>query len=199
MKTASFGKALLLAAVALGLFACDGGKPQPTFETTDITGVEWGRDFRLVDHTGTRRSVADFRGKAVLMFFGYANCPDMCPIALAKMAQAVEQLGDDGKRVQGLFVTLDPARDTSSVLASYVTAFHPSFLGLREAPENIAATAKEFKVFHAAQETKDQGAYMVDRSAAMFAFDPKGRLRLYMNAETPVDAIVNDVKTLLEE
>ncbi|MGH8696817.1 MAG: SCO family protein, partial [Burkholderiales bacterium] len=131
------------------LAACDASTPPASkFHATDITGVDWARGFELTDPTGQRRTLADFRGKVVLVFFGFTNCPDACPTAMAEMAQVVDRLGPDGARVQALFITVDPERDTADVLAKYVPAFHPSFIGLRGSPEDIARTAKEFKVYY---------------------------------------------------
>ena len=122
-----------LAIAPLLLIAACGERPDGTaspFTSTEITSVEWGRDFHLTDHNGQARSLADFRGKAVMLFFGFTHCPDVCPTTLADMARVIEALGPDGARVKGLFVTVDPERDTPQVLAKYVGAFHPSLLGL---------------------------------------------------------------------
>ena len=184
-----------LVALALVLSSC-ARKPE-RFLATDITGVDWGRDFRLTDHTGMPRTLADFRGKAVMLFFGYTHCPDQCPTTLAKMARAVDRLGEDGKRAQGLFVTLDPRRDTQDVLAQYVPAFHPGFIGLRGSEAEVAQTAQDFKVFFASQRPDASGSYTVDHLTAIFVFDLQGRLRLYMKGDSDVDAIVHDLKLLL--
>jgi protein SCO1/2 len=181
------------------LTGCDRREPEAKFETTDITGVDWGRDFHLVDPSGAPRSLADYRGKVVIMFFGYTNCPDECPLNLAKMAQAVDRLGPDGQRVQGLFVTVDPARDTPAVLAKYVPAFHPAFVGLSADAATIEATAKDFKIYFAAEKPDDAGRYMVAHNGAIFVFDSDGRLRLLMHNTTPIDAMVHDLKLLLRE
>jgi protein SCO1/2 len=183
----------------LVLAACGREDARHKFQSTDITGVEWGQDFHLTDHTGKARSLADFRGKVVMMFFGYSHCPDMCPMTLAKMAQAVERLGDDGKRVQGLFVTVDPARDTPAVLGQYVPAFHPAFLGLYSNAETIAKAAKDFKVFYAAQPPNKYGFYTMDHNSGIFVFDAGGRLRLYVSADAAVGVVVHDLKVLLNE
>ena len=184
---------------ALLLAACGQSEPKEKFQATDITGVAWGRDFHLVDHTGTPRSLADYRGKVVTLFFGYTNCPDECPATLAKMAQAVDRLGADGQRVQGVFVTVDPARDTSAVLANYVPAFHPTFFGLSADEATTAATAKEFKVFSEAQKADASGFYTVDHGSGIFVFDTQGRLRVFIGARVGVDAMVHDLKLLLNE
>jgi len=184
-----------LVALALVLSSC--AREPERFLATDITGVDWGRDFRLTDHTGTPRTLADFRGKAVMLFFGYTHCPDQCPTTLAKMARAVDRLGEDDKRVQGLFATLDPKRDTQDVLAQYVPAFHPGFIGLRGSEAEVAQTAQDFKVFFASQRPDASGSYTVDHLTAIFVFDLQGRLRLYMKGDSDVDAIVHDLKLLL--
>lgn len=198
---------VLTLGLALGMVAY---RTQPAskavFKSTDIADVQWGRDFELVDHHGQRRTLADFRGKVVMVFFGYTNCPDVCPTALAEMAQVVQRLGADGKRVQVLFITTDPARDTAERLAKYVSAFHPSFLGLRGTPEQTAQLAKDFKVYYQADEPKpddhaghgnDDRQYMVQHSSGIFVFDPAGKLRLYISATNrSVDDMIHDVKLL---
>lgn len=181
-------------------------KSELEFKGTDITGAEWARGFELTDHSGRRRTLADFKGKVVLLFFGYTNCPDACPTALAEIAQVVYQLGAD--RVQGLFVTVDPKRDTAERLAAYVPAFHPSMLGLRGSPEEVAKAAKAFKIYYRAQDPdsgshsepgKEHSSYMVDHSTGIYVFDKEGRARLYFSANgRTVDAMVNDVKLLLK-
>ncbi|MEO8186246.1 MAG: SCO family protein [Burkholderiaceae bacterium] len=194
-------RATLVVALALLLPACGERTSGPVspFKSTDITGVEWGRDFHLTDHNGTPRSLADFKGKAVMLFFGYVHCPDVCPITLADMAQVVGKLGTDGQRVQGLFVTVDPMRDTPQVLAQYVPAFHPSFLGLYADERTTADLARDFKIFYAAQTADAQGNYTVDHSGAIYAFDPHGRLRLLMTSGRTVDTMAADVRLLLNE
>jgi protein SCO1/2 len=198
-------RSLLVFGLAAALAGCGAPEEPPAkFNATDITGPEWARGFDLPDHTGKRRTLADFRGKAVLVFFGYTSCPDACPTALAEMAQVVDRLGPDGARVQGLFVTVDPGRDTPERLARYVTAFHPSFLGRRGAPEEVEQTAKEFKVYFRRAEqassghSHDDGGYMVDHTTAIFVFDPQGRVRLFVSQNgRSVDAMVGDVRRLL--
>jgi protein SCO1 len=193
-------KALVaITAAVLGLTGCGEQEARQRFQSTDITAVDWGKDFDLTDHTGRQRRLGDFRGKVTMLFFGFTHCPDMCPLTLAKMAQAVERLGDDGKQVQGLFVTLDPKRDTPELLARYVPSFYPTFLGLYGSDERIAATAKEFKVFYALQPPDEHGFYTVDHQTAIFVFDSAGRLRLYMSGETTVSVIAHDLKALLAE
>lgn len=196
-------KRLAILVVGATLAACH-EPPQSvkTFHATDITGVDWARDFQLTDHTGRLRSLSDFRGKVVLVFFGFTHCPDACPTALAEMAQVVDRLGSDGARVQGIFITVDPERDTPEVLAQYVPAFHPSFIGLRGSADEIERTTKEFKVYYRANKS-GQGAdsknYLVDHTSAIFVLDPRGKARLYVSANgRTVDRVVDDVKRLLE-
>lgn len=189
--------ALTLAAALL--VACgQPAPPQPVFASTDISGVPWGRDLQLADHQGRPRKLADFHGKAVMLFFGFTHCPDVCPTALSDMARVRAQLGAEGQRVQGLFVTVDPKRDTPQLLAQYVPAFDPSFLGLRGDEKATAAAAAEFKVFFAPQKPDARGNYTIDHSGAIFVFDPQGRLRLLMRPGMGVDAMAADIAKLLK-
>jgi protein SCO1/2 len=167
--------------------------------STDITGVSWGRDFQLTDHTGKPRSLADFRGKVVMLFFGYTHCPDQCPTTMAEMAGVRGKLGENGRRVQGLFVTVDPARDTPQVLAQYVSAFDPTFLGLYGDESTTSALAREFKFYYSGQKADAHGNYSVDHGSTIYVFDPTGRLRLLMNPGMSIDAMASDVGLLLKE
>lgn len=196
--TARLTGALLLAAF---LAACtpSGPPPAPVFTATDITGVPWGHDLQLTDHLGRPRKLSDFRGKAVMLFFGYTHCPDVCPTALSEMARVRAQLGADAARVQGLFVTLDPQRDTPQLLSQYVPAFDPSFLGLRGDEQTTTAAAADFKVFSQKQKADARGDYTVDHSGVMFVFDPHGRLRLLMRPGMGVDAVTADIRQLLKD
>lgn len=184
-----------LLALALTLPSC--AREAEGFQATDITGVDWGRSFSLTDHTGRPRTLGDFRGQAVLLFFGYTHCPDTCPATMAKMARAVDRLGDDGKRVQGLFVTLDPSRDTEEALGRYVRGFHPSFIGLHGSEAEVARMATDFKLFFTRNAPDAPGSYLVDHQAAIFAFDPQGRLRLYFRDNTGPGVIAHDLRLLL--
>ena len=169
----------------------------PTFKSTDISGSDWGKDFVLSDPQGQARRLADFKGKAVVVFFGYTQCPDVCPTTLLSMREVLNRLGNDAGRVQVVFITLDPARDTSQVLAEYVTAFHPSFVGLRGDEATIAAVARDFKVFYAKQAGSTAGTYSIDHSTGSYAYDPDGRLRLLIrHGETP-DNVASDLRLLL--
>jgi len=184
----------LLAALALG--ACDGEAPK--FRSTDITGADYGKSLALTDHQGRPRRLEDFRGKAVVLFFGFTHCPDVCPTTLADMAQVMRQLGPLADRVQVLFVTVDPERDTQAGLAEYVPAFDSRFLGLRGDAEATHAAAREFKVYYEKRPGKTPGEYTIDHSAQTYVFDPQGRLRLFVRHERIAEDLAPDLRTLLQ-
>lgn len=181
--------------LALGLAACGPQKPQ--FNNTDITGADYGRALQLADQTGKVRTLADFKGSATLVFFGYTQCPDVCPTTLAEMKSVKSLLGEDGKRFQVLFVTVDPERDTAELLGQYMAAFDPTFLGLRGDAEATAKVAKDFKVFYQKVPGSTPDSYSMDHSAGSYIFDPQGRLRLYVRHGQPADKIAADIKLLL--
>lgn len=190
-------------AAILPLVGCKGEPGKPSFRNTDVTGAAFGQDFALVDHTGRPRRLADFAGKVVVVFFGFTQCPDVCPTTLAEMAEVRKALGADGERVQVIFVTLDPERDTPALLAQYVPAFDASFLGLRGSPEETAATAKAFKVFFQKVPGRTPGSYTIDHTAGSYVFDTRGRLRLFVkhhppgSGKTGNDALLHDLRLLL--
>lgn len=195
-------RGLLLSAVLLSsLLGCD--RPQPpaspavVFKATDITGAPWGQDFRLTDHNGQTRALADFRGKLVAIFFGYTHCPDVCPTTLSDFALAMREMGEDGKRVQVLFVTVDPERDTPELLARYVPSFNTGFLGLYTDPDSLAALAKDFKVVYQKNTTSGSKNYLIDHSAGTYVYDTAGRLRLLIPYGAGPRDIAQDLKTLL--
>lgn len=183
------------AAAATLLAACADSKPQ--FKSIDLTGADYAKDFQLPDAEGRTRSLQDFRGKAVVVFFGFTQCPDVCPTTLTELAQAKKLLGPDGERVQGVFVTVDPARDTPEVLKAYMANFDPGFVALRGSPEQLEAVAKDFKVYYKKVEGKTPTSYTMEHSAASFVFDPQGRLRLYTRYGSGVQALADDLKLLL--
>ena len=184
----------LLPFIAALLAACGGS---PHFVSTDITGADFGRSFALTDHTGQLRHLADFKGKAVVIFFGYTQCPDVCPTTMSAMAEAMKLLGEDAKRVQVLFVTLDPERDTQALLAAYVPQFDPSFIGLYADLPTTAATAKEFKVYYQKQAGRTPQTYSIDHSASDYVYDPEGRLRLLVKHDETPQNIAADLRQLL--
>jgi protein SCO1 len=191
-----FLPALVAALLTLCLAAC--GPATPKFEGSDVTGVDFGRDFRLNDPTGAPKTLADFRGKVVVLFFGYTQCPDFCPTTLSELAAAMKQLGPDAARVQVLFVSIDPERDTPALLARYVPAFYPSFLGLSGDAAATAATAKEFKIIYQKQPGPTPGTYTMDHSAGTYLFDPRGRLRVYESYGQGPAAFARDIGELLK-
>jgi protein SCO1/2 len=187
--------ALLSAAAAGGLAAC--GEKKPQFSGIDLTGADYAKDFNLPDTEGKPRSLKDFAGKVVVVFFGYTQCPDVCPTTLAEIAQAKQILGGDGAKVQGVFITVDPERDTPQVLKGYVANFGSDFVALRPSPDQLAGVAKDFKVYFKKVEGKAPGTYTMDHTAASFVYDAQGRLRLYTRYGIGPQALAGDLKQLL--
>ena len=187
---------LCMLVLLLALGACQQGKPD--FRATDITGAGFGQDFALTDHNGKPRALADFRGRVVVMFFGFTHCPDVCPTTLAELAVAVKKLGSDGDKVQVLLVTVDPERDTPQVLSQYVTAFDPRFLALRGTAEETARVAKEFKILYQKVAGARPDSYTMDHSAGTYIFDTQGRLRLYVSYGQGPEVFAHDIALLLK-
>lgn len=186
---------LLLLLVALSISSC--GERAVTFLSTDISGADFGKDFHLTDHNGKARALADFRGSVVAMFFGYTQCPDVCPTSMTAMAEVMKQLGPDAQRVQVLFVTVDPERDTPPMLAQYVPQFHPSFLGLYGDAPATQQVAKDFKVFYEKRPGQTPTAYTIDHTAGTYLFDPQSRLRLFVKHGEHPDRVAADIRLLL--
>jgi protein SCO1/2 len=193
--TPSFLRHLFVVLAVAALAACSSGGP--TFKASDVTGSSFGHDFALKDPSGKERTLEDFRGKAVVVFFGYTQCPDVCPTTLATLATAMKELGPDADRVQVLFVTVDPERDTPELLAKYVPSFDPRFLGLWGDAAATARTAKEFKVIYQKVPGATPGSYTMDHSAGSYVFDPKGRLRLFVSNGQGPDVFAHDLRELL--
>jgi protein SCO1/2 len=188
---------LLVLAVAV-LAACSRQESAaPAFQSIDITGAAYAQRLELPDASGRPRSLADFKGKVAIVFFGYAQCPDVCPTALAEIAELKQRLGADGASVAPVFVTVDPERDTPDVLKAYVGSFGADFVALRGTLEQTQAAAKEFKVFFAKVPGKSEGGYTMDHTAGMFVFDRKGQVRLFVRYGAGVEPLVADVKALL--
>jgi len=186
--------AVILATLLLA--AC--GKLQPAaFHGVDITGSDWGRDFALLDHNSQPRRLADFRGKVVVLSFGYTRCPDICPTTLSALAETMKILGPEADRVQVLFVTIDPERDTPELLAAFVPWFDARFVGLWGDAVATAALAKDFKVFYQKQETGSAAGYAMDHTAGNYVFDPQGRLRLFERHNETPSAVAGDLRRLL--
>jgi protein SCO1/2 len=198
-RTFAFGSLGGVAGLAL-LGGCDrvtGAGAKPTFHFTDITGAEFARRLELPDADGRPRSLADWKGKVTVVFFGYTQCPDVCPTTMAELARVRTLLGADGDRLQTVFVTIDPERDTPEVLKAYVANFGPGVVALRGNAEQTAAAAKEFKVFYAKVPGKTPGSYTMDHSAASFVFDPTGRVRLFVPYGGDPTILAADIKQLV--
>jgi protein SCO1/2 len=184
---------LLLAALLAGCSSPDA----PKFRSTDITGADFGKELALTGHDGKPRTLADFRGKAVVLFFGFTHCPDVCPTTLADAAGAMKKLGKDAERVQVVMVTVDPERDTPEVLSKYVPAFDPRFLGLYGDAAATQRAAKEFKIFYEKRKAGD--SYSVDHSGQSYVIDPQGRLRLFVRHDRIAQDLAEDLRVLLRE
>ena len=187
-----------LAAAAGSLVACDAGKGgKAAFRSIDITGAEYARELKLPDADGRPRSLDEFKGKVALVFFGYTQCPDVCPTTLGEIATIRKSLGADGQRVQPIFVTVDPERDTPEILKAYMASFGDDCIALRGNEEQIRAAAKHFKVFYSKVPGKTAESYTVDHTAGTYVFDTQGRIRLFARHGTPADALGADIRALL--
>ncbi len=190
-------KRLLVLLAAAVLAACS---PKPVaFNATDITGGSFDPSFELTDHTGARRTLEDFRGKVVTVFFGFTQCPDVCPGTLIEMKEVMALLGEDADRVQTLFITVDPERDTPEVLAAYVPAFDPRFLGLYGEPDEIARVARGYRVFYEKVPGSSPENYQINHTAASYVIDPQGELRLFVKHGSGAEALAHDIRLLLEQ
>jgi protein SCO1 len=194
---------MLVTALATGLLGgCDrlgGAAQKPSFKAVDITGAEYARELSLTDADGKRRQLSEFKGKVTLVFFGYTQCPDVCPTTLAELAAVKRDLGADGQRVQGVFVSVDPERDTPEILKAYMASFGPDFVALRGTPEETATAAKNFKVFYAKSPGKTEGSYTMDHTAGTYVFDAEGKVRLFVRYGSAAEALRHDLKLLLEQ
>ena len=190
----------LTVAFMLTAVGCKQSESNPeTYSATDVAGANFAKDFSLTDHNGQHRTLADFKGKVVILFFGYIQCPDICSNTLSELAAVMQRLGAKADGVQVLFVTLDPERDTPSIMSKFVSSFNPKFLGLYASPAQIAETAKEFKLFYQKQPGKSKQNYTLDHSSGTYIYDASGKLRLYASYELGVDALVADIQLLLME
>lgn len=188
--------ALGLGAVLGGLMACADDKP--AFRGVDITGADYAQGWELADQDGQVRTLKDFAGQVVVVFFGYTQCPDVCPTALQEMAEAKQLLGADGKKLQGIFITVDPERDTPELLKAYMANFGPDFVALRPTLEQLPKLTKDFKIYYKKVEGKTPSSYTMDHSAGSFTFDTRGRVRLYNRHASGAAALAEDVKILLK-
>ena len=189
---------LLRLCCVLALTACEKSQsPKVPFANTDITGLDYAKGFALTDHNGKPRTLADFKGKVVVVFFGYTQCPDVCPTTLSELAGIKKALGSEAERLQVIFITLDPQRDTPELMAGFVPAFDSSFLGLWGEQAVIDKVAKDFKVFAQKVPSKDSKSYTIDHTAGSYVFDDKGRIRLFVRHGQGGDGLQNDLQRLL--
>jgi len=179
------------------LTACS--ENRPAFAAIDVTGADYAKNFELTDHNGQVRHLTDFPGKIVVMFFGYTQCPDVCPTSMVELAEVKKSLGADGDKLQGLFVTVDPARDTPELLKAYMGNFDPTFLALYTTPDKLAELAKDYKVYYKKAEGKTPTSYTMDHSAGSYVYDTKGQLRLFTRYGSGAAALTADIKLLLKE
>ena len=193
IKKVAAGALVITLAASLG--ACSDKKV--AFRGVDITGADYARDLPLTDHNGQQRSLKDFAGKVVVVFFGFTQCPDVCPTSLQELAEAKRLLGPQGDKLQGIFVTVDPERDTPEVLKAYMANFDPSFVALYGSAEQLAAVAKDFKIYYKKVEGKTPTSYTMDHSAGSYVYDPAGRIRVYARYGSGAQALAEDVRTLL--
>ena len=196
-----FSRRSLLGATlgATGLFIAGCSEPAASFTGIDITGADYATGFSLTDHNGQPRTLADFKGKAVVLFFGFTQCPDVCPTTMTEVAEAKRLLGADGERLQGLFVSIDPERDTPEIMKQYMASFDSSFLALYAAPDKLPELAKSYKIYYKKVDGPTPTSYTMDHSAGSYVYDPQGRIRLYHRYGTGSAALAADLKKLLAE
>ena len=187
------GAALLAGCDKLGFSSA----PKASFQGVDLTGAAYARGFSLPDQNGRIRTLEDFKGKVVVVFFGFTQCPDVCPTTLAELAQVKKALGTDGDKVQGVFITVDPERDKPELLKAYLESFDPGFVALRGSPEQLKEVAKEFKIYYAKVPGKTPDSYTMDHTAASFLFDPQGRVRVFSRYGAGATALMSDIKALI--
>ena len=183
---------------AAGIFSACSPKG-PKFQGVDLTGAEYGRDLPLTDQFGKERSIKDFAGKVVVVFFGDTQCPAVCPTSMSELAEVKRSLGADGDKLQGIFVTVDPERDTPEMLKGYMASFDPSFIALRGTPEQLVAVAKDFKIYFKRVDGQTPTSYTMDHSAGSYVYDTKGRLRVYHRYGAGAQSLAADVRALLDE
>ena len=182
---------------ATGLFIAGCSEPAASFSGIDITGADYATGFSLTDHNGQARTLAYFKGKAEVLFFGFTQCPDVCPTSMSDLAEAKRLLGADGERLQGLFVSIDPERDTPEIMKQYMASFDPSFLALYAAPDKLPELAKSYKIYYKKVDGPTPTSYTMDHSAGSYVYDPQGRIRLYHRYGSGAPALAADLKKLL--
>ncbi len=189
------GMRWLACLLVLGLSACSPERVQ--FQSIDITGADYANGFTLTDHHGQSRSLSDFKGKVVVLFFGYTQCPDVCPTSMVELAEVKRLLGSDGDKLQGVFVTVDPARDTTELLKAYMANFDPSFIAFVPTADELADVAKRFKIYYKKQEGKTPTSYTMDHSAGSYVYDTNGNVRLYSRYGSGAKVLAQDIQSLL--
>ena len=194
--TRRFFSACALAILAMAMTACTPDKPK--FNAIDVTGADYAKGFTLTDHHGQTRSLSDFKGKVVVLFFGYTQCPDVCPTSMAELAEVKHLLGADGDKLQGAFITVDPARDTAELLKAYMENFDSSFVAFIPTPEQLVTVAKDYKVYYKRSEGKTPTSYTMDHSAGSYVYDTQGNLRLYSRYGSGAQALAQDIQALLK-
>ena len=194
----------LVASLVLGFAACSlafvtGCSPdKPKFNAIDVTGANYAKSFALKDHTGQERKLTDFKGKVVVVFFGYTQCPDVCPTTMTELVEVKRLLGANGDKLQAVFITVDPARDTAELLNAYVTNFDPSFVALIPTPEQLVEVAKEFKIYYKKVDGKTPTSYTMEHSAGSYIFDGQGQVRLFSRYGSGAQALAKDIAVLLK-
>ena len=192
-----FSRRLLLSSMAvLALTACSPDKPK--FNGIDVTGADYAKGFTLTDHNGQSRSLSDFKGKVVVLFFGYTQCPDVCPTSMTELAEVKRLLGADADKLQGVFVTVDPARDTIELLKAYMANFDPTFLAFVPTADELPVVAKQFKIYYKKVDGQTPTSYTMDHSAGSYVYDTQGNLRLYSRYGSGAKVLAQDIQTLLK-
>ena len=194
--TRRFFNGCALACLVVAMTACTPDKPK--FNAIDVTGADYAKGFTLIDHQGQTRSLSDFKGKVVVLFFGYTQCPDVCPTTMTELVEVKRLLGADGDKLQGVFVTVDPARDTAELLKAYMGNFDPTFVAFIPTPEQLATVAKDYKVYYKRSEGKTPTSYTMDHSAGSYVYDTQGNLRLYSRYGSGAQALAQDIQVLLK-
>jgi protein SCO1/2 len=183
---------------AVGILSACSPEEKPQFQSIDLTGADYAKDFSLPDQNGQLRSIKDFAGKVVVVFFGYTQCPDVCPTSMAELASIKKQLGADGDKLQAIFITVDPERDTPELLKAYMANFDPTFLALRPGMDKLPEVAKDFKIYYKKVEGKTPGSYSMDHSAGSYVYDTRGRVRLYNRYGSGPEGLASDIRLLLK-
>lgn len=191
-----WAKAIFISVFTVFLAACSPDQPQ--FKSIDLTGADYAKDFALLDQNGQVRNIKDFAGKVVVVFFGFTQCPDVCPTSMVELAGIKKSLGADGNKLQVVFISVDPERDTPEILKAYMGNFDPSFLALRPSMEQLPVVAKDFKIYYKKVEGRTATSYSMDHSAGNYIYDTQGRLRLYNRYGSGVDGLTQDIRLLLK-